>query len=415
MTSNAQSSRHSQLSSEELVARGKAAYLPVYSPREMILDHGKGARLWDLEGREYIDLGSGIAVNALGHQEEDLVQAAIEQTRKLWHTSNMYYTEPVIRLAAELVEASFADRVFFSNSGAEANEAAIKLARKYASTKKTSGKREIITFNGSFHGRTLATVTATAQAKHQKGFDPLPGGFTYCPYNDFNAFEKIISEETCAVMIEPIQGESGITPAEPGFLKHLQTLCHKYDAVLIFDEIQSGMGRTGRLFAYEWEEGVKPDIVTLAKALGGGLPMGAMLTTEAVGKAFSVGDHGSTFGGNPVVAAVARVALQKIRSPQIMANVKRQGDQLRKRLQELNLDMFKEIRGKGLMIGAELQDQWKDQAYEITEKCRHHGVLVLQAGNNVLRFLPPLNITDEELNTGMDRVIETLSDLHSGQ
>ncbi len=413
MSSKSEPSKNFHLSTEELIAKGKAAYLPVYSPREMILDHGKGARLWDLEGKEYIDLGSGIAVNALGHQDEDLVQAAIDQTKKLWHTSNIYYTEPVVRLAVELVEATFADRVFFSNSGAEANEAAIKLARKYASLKNASGKREIITFNGSFHGRTLATITATAQPKHQEGFGPLPGGFTYCPYNDFDAFEKLISNQTCAVLIEPIQGESGITPAESGFLKHLQTLCRKYDALLIFDEIQSGMGRTGRFFAYEWEDGVQPDIVTMAKAIGGGLPLGAMLTTEKVGQTFKVGDHGSTFGGNPVVAAVARVALQKIRSPQLMENVTRQGDQLRKRLEELNLDVFKEIRGKGLMIGAELQGKWKNQAHDITEKCRQHGVLILQAGTNVLRFLPSLNITDEELQAGMDRVVETFADLHS--
>ena len=404
-----------QSASAELIAKGRAAYFPVYSPRNMILDHGKGARLWDLEGHDYIDLGTGIGVNALGHQEADLVNAALDQVHKLWHTSNIYFTEPVVQLATELKEATFADRVFFSNSGAEANEAAIKIARKFSSVHHSSKKREIITFEGSFHGRTLATTTATAQPKHHLGFDPLPGGFTYCPYNDFEVFEKMISDQTCAVLIEPIQGEGGLKTAQPGFLKHLQTLSQKHDALLMFDEIQSGMGRTGRLFAYQWEEGIKPDIVTVAKALGGGLPIGAMLTTEAVAQTFKVGDHGSTFGGNPVVAAVARVVFRKMCSPQLMQNVKKQGEQLRKRLEELNqsLDMFREIRGKGVMIGAELKDQWKGQARHLMEVCRQHRVLILQAGPHVLRFLPPLNITDEELQTGMDRVVETVTNLAS--
>ena len=410
------SSRRGQITnppsaSADLIAKGRAAYFPVYSPRDMIVDHGKGARLWDLEGHEYIDLGTGIGVNILGHQEADLVTAAHEQLQKLWHTSNIYFTEPVVQLAAELIEATFADRGFFANSGAEANEAAIKVARKFSSFHHASTKREIITFSGSFHGRTLTTVTATAQPKHQVGFEPLPGGFTYCPFNDFEAFEKLISDQTCAVLIEPVQGEGGLISTQPGFLKHLQTLCHQHKALLIFDEIQSGMGRTGRFFAHQWEAGIQPDIVTVAKALGGGLPIGAMLTTETVAQMFKLGDHGSTFGGNPVVAAVARVVLRKIGSPPLMANVKKQGGHLRKRLEALNqsLDMFKEIRGKGLMIGAALNDQWQGQARHLMEACRQQGVLILQAGPHILRFLPPLNITDEELQTGMDRVGEAIT------
>ena len=409
-----------QTKTERLISQGRNSYFPVYSPREMIVSHGEGARLWDLEGREYIDLGTGIGVNALGHQEPDLLQAAKNQLDKIWHTSNIYFTEPVVSLASELIASTFADRVFFSNSGAEANEAAIKIARKFCSLRSSlqstvSPKREILTFKGSFHGRTLTTATATAQAKFHEGFEPLPAGFTYCPFNDFEKAEKLITAHTCAVLLEPIQGESGIIAAAPGFLQHLQSLCHQHEALLIFDEIQSGMGRTGRFFAYEWEEGVRPDIVTIAKSLGGGLPLGAMLTTERVARVFKFGDHGSTFGGNPIAAAVARVVLQKIRNPLLMEQVIIRGEQFKIRLQALHhtFGIFKQIRGKGLMIGAELQGPWQGQARELTEACRKHGVLILQAGPNTLRFLPPLNITEEELQTGMDRMAFTLKTIAS--
>lgn len=392
--------------SRELIEQGQRYFVPNYQPREVILDHGQGARLWDLAGNEYIDLGAGISVNVLGHQDPELVEAFITQGHKLWHTSNIYFNEPSIRLAEELVEASFAERVFFCNSGAEANEAAIKLARKYASLHFPPEKREIITFHGSFHGRTLATVTATAQPKYQAGFEPLPQGFSYCPFNDFDAIEAQISSQTCAILVEPVQGEGGIVAAQSGFLKYLQDLCHKHDALLMFDEVQCGMGRTGRLFAYEWEAGVIPDVITLAKALGGGLPIGAMLVGSRVAETLQYGSHGSTFGGNPVVAAVARVVLRRVRAPELLADVQRRGKFLQDRLRALNQSrgLFKEIRGKGLMVGAELQEKWQDQAGELTEQCRRHGVLILQAGPNVLRFLPPLNITDEELRTGLDRL-----------
>lgn len=397
-------------STESLITHGRDHFVPMYAQREMILDRGEGSRLWDLEGIEYIDLGTGISVNSLGHQEKDLVETAMLQLKKLWHTSNIYFSEPTVQLAKELVVATFADRVFFSNSGAEANEAAIKLARKYASKHHSEEKREIITFEGSFHGRTLTTVTATAQPKYQKGFAPLPGGFTYCPVNDFEAIEKRVSEKTCAIMIEPIQGEGGVVPSKPGFLRHLRDLCQKYDALLIFDEIQCGMGRTGKLMAHEWE-GVQPDIMTLAKALGCGLPIGAMLATESVAQAFDVGNHGTTFGGNPVVAAVARTVLKKINDPKLLANVEKQGAYIQQRLNELNQSthLFTEIRGKGLMLGAVLEEAWHGKAGQLMEVCRQNQVLILQAGPNVLRFLPPLNITDEDLKLGMDRVAEALT------
>ena len=397
--------------SQELVAKGQRYFVPNYKPREMIIDHGKGARVWDLDGNEYIDLGTGISVNSLGHQEPDLVQALTDQAQKIWHTSNIFFTEPTVRLAEELVQAApFAERVFFCNSGAEANEAAIKLARKYSSQHFPPQKREIITFKGSFHGRTLTTVTATAQPKYHEGFEPLPGGFSYCPFNDFAAIEAQISDNTCAVLVEPIQGEGGITSTVPGFLRHLRDLCDKHDALLMLDEVQCGMGRTGKLFAHEWDE-VAPDVVTLAKALGCGFPIGAMLTAPKVAEVLQFGSHGSTFGGNPMASAVARVALSKIRSADLLANVERQGAVIKERLNALNqnLDLFTEVRGKGLMIGAELKPDGHGKAGDISEVCRRHGVLVLQAGPNVLRLLPPLNITDEEVTTGLERIQTALT------
>lgn len=392
--------------SQELINKGQGYYVPNYKPREVILHRGKGARIWDLDDNEYIDLGTGISVNSLGHQDPELVDALLTQARRLWHTSNIYFTEPAIRLAEELVQASFADKVFFCNSGAEANEAAIKLARKHASAHFAPDKREIITFEGSFHGRTLATVTATAQPKYHQGFEPLPGGFSYCAFNDFAAIEAAMSDKTCGVLVEPIQGEGGIVPAAPDFLRHLRALCDRHQALLMLDEIQCGMSRSGRLFAHTWEEGVTPDVMTLAKALGGGLPIGAMLTTAKIAAALKLGSHGSTFGGNPVVAAVARVVLRRVQQPQLLQNVQQQGAVLRDHLKELDasLGLFQQVRGRGLMIGAELTEDLRGKAGKITEHCREHMVLVLQAGPDVLRFLPPLNITSEELELGLARL-----------
>ncbi|MGU9956929.1 MAG: aspartate aminotransferase family protein [Arenicellales bacterium WSBS_2016_MAG_OTU3] len=399
-----------QSRTQQLLEKGKAYYVPNYAPRELIIDHAKGSHVWDIEGNEYIDLGSGISVNSLGHQHPALMQALEQQLKKIWHTSNIYITEPPIHLAQELVDASFAERVYFCNSGAEANEAAIKIARKYSSLYYPEDKREIITFQGSFHGRTLATVTATAQPKYHEGFEPLPGGFSYCAFNDENAITAAVSDKTCAIMLEPVQGEGGVTPAKAGFLKHVRALCDKHNALLILDEIQCGMGRTGKLFTHEWED-VKPDVMTLAKALGCGLPIGAMLTTEEVAKALKVGTHGSTFGGNPVMCALARVALKEISSPELLAHVSKQGDYFVKRLNDINanLGVFKEVRGKGLMIGGELVEELSGKAGCITEVCRSVGVLILQAGPNVLRFLPPLNINDEDLREGLDRLEKGLA------
>lgn len=399
--------------SEKLVKAGQEYYVPNYKPREMILDHGKNARVWDLEGNEYIDLGSGIAVCSLGHADPDLIRAINEQAQKLWHTSNIFFTEPPIRLAETLVKsAPFARRAYFCNSGAEANEAAIKLVRKYAAGKgRGPEKREIITFTGSFHGRTLAAVTATAQPKYQEGYEPLPGGFTYVAFNDFEAIEKAVSDATCAIIVEPIQGEGGILPAKPGFLRHLRALCDKHDALLVLDEIQCGMGRTGHFFAYEAEEDFQPDVVTLAKALGCGIPIGAMLVGEKAENTFQFGSHGSTFGGNPITTHVALTAITKLQRTEIKDNVKKQAQALVSTLHDIGQEtgLFEEVRGRGLMIGAVLKEAWHGKAGDITEVCRQHGVLVLVAGPNVLRFLPPLTVTDEELAEGLKRLRSALS------
>jgi len=399
--------------SKKIVQLGQRYFVPNYQPREVVLDKGEGARIWDLDGNEYIDLGAGISVNSLGHQDPDIVEALTLQARKLWHTTNIYFTEPAVKLAEELANATFADQVYFCNSGAEANEAAIKLARKYSSEHFGSDKREIITFRGSFHGRTLAAVTATAQPKFQQGFEPLPGGFTYCDFNDFEAIEKLVSAKTCAILVEPVQGEGGVMPAAPGFLKHLRDLCDRHQALLMLDEVQTGIGRTGKFFAHQWEQDWQPDVVTVAKALGGGFPIGAMLATESVSEVFQFGTHGSTFGGNPLGAAVARAVIKKVNTPEFLSQVCQCGETLVQKLLAINeeINLFEDIRGKGMMIGAELIEKWHGKAGELTEACRHQGVLILQAGPNVLRFLPPLTITEQELDEGMKRLKSALAQL----
>lgn len=391
---------------EALAASARKRWVPTYAPKTMILDRGQGARVWDIEGNEYLDLGGGIAVSSLGHQDPELLEALHLQAGKLWHTSNLYYTEPAIRLAEELTAHSFADRVFFCNSGAEANEAAIKLARKYSSKNHPPEKREILSFTGSFHGRTLATVTATAEPKYQEGYEPLPGGFRYCPFNDFDTATEMIGPQTCAVLVEPVQGEGGVTTAAPGFLKHLRARCNEHGVLLILDEIQCGLGRTGKLFAHQWEEGVTPDLLTIAKALGCGLPIGALLATEATASAFQTGDHGTTFGGNPITTSVAGVAFRRLRNPELHAHVLRQGEAIHNWLKGLNLELgiFREVRGRGLMLAGVLREELSGKAGELMEAARQAGVLILIAGPDVLRFVPPLTISDEELQIGFDRL-----------
>jgi acetylornithine/N-succinyldiaminopimelate aminotransferase len=397
----------------ELLATGQQYYLPVYRPREVILERGQGARVWDQQGKEYIDLSAGIAVCGLGHNDPDLVAALTDQAGKLWHTSNVFYSEPPLRLAEELVVASrFASRVFLCNSGAEANEAAIKLIRKWATAQgRAPERRVIVTFHGSFHGRTMATVTATAQPKYQEGYEPLPGGFRYVDYNDLRQLEEAMaSGDVAAVLVEPIQGEGGVMPAAEGFLRGVRELCDRHGALLALDEIQCGMGRTGSLFAH-WQDGVVPDIVTLAKALGGGFPIGAMLAGPEVAEVMQFGAHGTTFGGNPLAAAVARVALRKLGSEEIAANVARQAQALRDGLTSLDAEfgLFSAIRGRGLMLGAVLRPGNAGRAGEILDHAAAQGLLMLQAGPDVLRFVPALNITDAEIADGLLRLRKALA------
>lgn len=407
--------KHNQISAEskKLVDQGYQYFVPCYKPREMILDRGEGARLWDKDDNEYIDLGAGIAVNSLGHAHPQLTRVLHAQVDKLWHTSNVYFTEPTVQLAKELVEASgFATRVLFSNSGAEANEGAIKLARKYAADNgRPPEAREIVTFKGSFHGRTLATVTATAQPKYQAGYEPLPGGFVYAEkFNDEKAVDKVVSEKTCAILVEPVQGEGGIVPFKPGFLTYLRKKCDAVGALLMLDEVQCGMMRTGKMLAYMHEQGLQPDVVTLAKALGCGFPIGALLAGPKVADVFQFGSHGTTFGGNPMATAVALAGLKILQSKEIARNVEARSRQIHAFLERINgeLGLFTETRGAGLMIGAELKPELHGKAGDIMEHARLHGVLVLVAGPNVVRFLPPLNITEEELQTGLERLEEAL-------
>lgn len=398
----------SHTTSADLFSLSERYYLPVYRPRRIVLDHGRGARVWDRDGREYVDFGAGIAVNALGHAHPALVAALTEQAGKLWHTSNVFVSEPPLRLAEELVTASrFAQRVFFCNSGAEANEAAIKLARKSATAQgREPDRRVILTFRGSFHGRTLAAVTAGAQPKYHEGFEPLPPGFRYSDFNDLAAAEAAMaSGDVCAVLVEPVQGEGGVTPATEEFLLGLRKLCDRHGALLMLDEIQCGMGRTGHLFACH-AYGITPDVVTLAKALGSGFPIGAMLVGEKAAESMQFGAHGTTFGGNPLAAAVARAALRELSSPQLLANVERQSRAIRDALARIDteLGLFSEVRGFGLMLGAQLRPAHAGKAAQILDLCVEQGLLLLQAGPDVLRFVPALNISDDDVADGMQRL-----------
>lgn len=403
---------------EELLGLGRDVLLPVYRQREMILERGQGARVWDSEGREYVDFGAGIAVCSLGHCNPELSAALVEQAGRLWHTSNVFYSEPPLRLAQELVAASrFAERAFLCNSGAEANEAAIKLVRKWAAAHgRGPERRVIVTFRGSFHGRTLAAVTATAQPKYQEGYEPLPGGFRYVDFNDIAQLEAAMAGgDVAAVMLEPVQGEGGVMPAAPGYLQAVRALCDQHEALLVLDEIQCGMGRSGELFAH-WQDGVTPDIVTLAKALGGGMPIGALLAGPKVAQAMQFGAHGTTFGGNPLAAAVARVALRRLGSDGIAANVARQSQAIRDGIEAINHDLglFAEVRGRGLMLGAVLKPEHAGKAGVIGDLAAAHGLLLLQAGPDVLRFVPALNIGDADVADGLARLRKALDAFVAG-
>ncbi|VEA70585.1 Acetylornithine/succinyldiaminopimelate aminotransferase [Serratia rubidaea] len=378
--------------------------LPVYAPAQFVPVKGQGSRVWDSEGKEYIDFSGGIAVTALGHCHPALVAALQQQSETLWHTSNVFTNEPALRLASKLIDATFADRVFFVNSGSEANEAAFKLARHYAITRHSPYKTKIIAFYNAFHGRTLFTVSVGGQAKYSDGFGPKPADIVHVPYNDLAAVKAVMDDSTCAVVMEPIQGEGGITPVDAEFLQGVRALCDQHQALLVFDEVQSGMGRTGKLFAY-MHYGVTPDILTTAKALGGGFPISAMLTTEEIASAMQVGTHGSTYGGNPLACAVAEAALEVINTPQVLDGITQRHALYVAKLQQLaeKYGVFSDIRGMGLLIGAELSAAYQNKARDFLAAAAAHGVMILNAGPNVIRFAPSLVIEPQDIEEGMAR------------
>ncbi|HBR6921558.1 TPA: aspartate aminotransferase family protein [Klebsiella pneumoniae] len=389
--------------------------LPIYAPAEFIPVKGKGSRVWDQQGKEYIDFAGGIAVTALGHCHPALVAALHQQGETLWHTSNVFTNEPALRLGRKLVEATFAERVVFMNSGTEANETAFKLARHYAVTRHSPYKTKIIAFHNAFHGRSLFTVSVGGQPKYSDGFGPKPADIVHVPFNDLQAVKAVMDDHTCAVVVEPIQGEGGVTAATPAFLQGLRELCDQHQALLVFDEVQCGMGRTGSLFAY-MHYGVTPDILTSAKALGGGFPVSAMLTTHEIASAFHASSHGSTYGGNPLACAVANAAFDLINTPAVLDGVSAKRELFVKHLQRLDaeFDLFSDIRGMGLLIGAELKPQHKGRARDFLYAAADAGVMVLNAGPDVMRFVPSLIIDEQDITEGMARFAQAVAKVING-
>jgi len=389
------------MDSQVLMTLSEKFIANTYARYPIVLVRGRGTRVWDVEGKEYLDFVSGLAVCNLGHCHPKVVKAIQDQAARLIHVSNFYYIEPQIQLASLLCQHSFADKVFFCNSGAEANEGAMKLARKYAKERSESGRYEIITMERSFHGRTLATLTATAQEKYHKGYSPLMPGFKYVPFDDPDFVRKAIDSKTCAIMLEPIQGEGGVICPSEGYLKALREVCDEKGILLIFDEVQVGMGRTGKLFAYE-HEGVEPDLLTLAKSLAGGVPIGALLIKKGIAESFQPGDHASTFGGNPLATAAGVAALRAILEDGMLKNCQEVGDYFFTKLEEIKkkFPFVKEVRGKGLILGMELNIEGSSIVKEMMLK----GILINCTMGKVLRFLPPLIVLKEEV----DRVVEAL-------
>jgi acetylornithine/N-succinyldiaminopimelate aminotransferase len=383
--------------------------VPCFAPAAFVPVRGEGSRVWDQDGRMYVDFASGVAVTALGHCHPAMIRALEEQSRKLWHVSNWFTNEPALRLAERLVQSTFAERVFFCNSGAEANEAALKLARRFAHDRFGAHKLRVVSTLNAFHGRTLLTVTAGGQAKYAQGFGPNPAGFTHIPYNDVDALEAAFREEggddVCAVILEPMQGEGGMTPGTPAFLHAARRLTREHNALLILDEIQSGMGRTGALFSY-MQKGVVPDILTSAKGLGGGFPVGAMLTTADVASAFGPGVHGTTYGGNPLACAVAGAVFDVVNTTEVLDGVKARHALFIEGLKAINArrHVFRDLRGEGVWIGCELDDPWRGKAADVMRAASDAGVLVLMAGTDVVRIAPSLVISLDEILEGLARL-----------
>ena len=396
------------MTNEEIKTKGQTYLMNTFNRGAICMVEGQGSYLKDADGKQYLDFLAGIAVNALGHNHPKVTAAIAEQAAKLVHCSNFYWIEPQVQLAEKLITNSVLDKVFFGNSGAEANEGAIKLARKYGREVHGEGCYEIITADNSFHGRTLATLTATGQKQFHKDYDPFLEGFHYVPFNDFEALAAKVTEKTCAILLEPIQGEGGVYVGDQAYLQQVRALCDEKDILLIFDEVQTGMGRTGKLFAYEGY-GVEPDVMTLAKALGNGVPIGALLAKDAVASHFKPSDHGSTFGGNPLVCAAAFATVQAIEDENILANVNEMGNYFKEKLVAFKekYDFILDVRGKGLLLGMELAMKGTD----IVAKCLEKGVIINCTHDTVLRFLPPLNVTCAEIDKAvavMDEVFQTI-------
>ncbi|CAG1008520.1 succinylornithine aminotransferase [Burkholderiales bacterium] len=411
-TMNACEPRPARLATEAPITRATfdEVMVPCFAPAGVLPVRGEGSRVWDQAGREYIDFAAGVAVTALGHCHPVMRHALEEQAGKLWHISNWFTNEPALKLARSLVQRSFADRVFLCNSGAEANEAALKLARKYAADHFGPEKNGIVSTLHSFHGRTLFTVTAGGTERYRQGFGPLPSSVTHIGYNDVAALEAAIGPQTCAVILEPVQGEGGVNPGRVEFLQAARALCDRHQALLILDEIQTGMGRTGTLFNHE-QKGIIPDIMTSAKGLGGGFPVGAMLSRAVIAASFSPGTHGTTYGGNPLAAAVASAVLEVIDTPEMLAGVRQRAARLRAGLVELGrrLEVFREVRGEGLLIGCELVPRFAGRAADFMAAGSDAGVFFLMAGTSVLRFLPALNIPHADLDEGLARLETALA------
>lgn len=388
--------------------------VPNYAPSAVIPVRGQGSRVWDQQDNEYVDFAGGIAVNCLGHCHPAPVSALKEQCDKIWHLSNVMTNEPALRLAKKLVDNTFAEKVYFANSGAESNEAALKLARRWALEVHGSDKTQIIAFKQGFHGRTFFTVTVGGQAAYSDGFGPKPGDIVHAEYNNLDSVKALISDKTCAIMIEPLQGEGGIVSPTDEFIKGVRQLCDEHKALLIFDEVQTGAGRLGPLYAY-MDLGVTPDILTSAKGLGGGIPIGAMLTTTDIAKHLKIGTHGSTYGGNPLACAVGEAVLDVINTPEVRSGVKAKSQRYIDGLNAINAkyNVFKEIRGKGLLIGAVLNDDYQGKAKDFLVAAMAEGVMTLVAGASIIRFAPSLVIPDEDITEGLARFEKAVAKLTS--
>ena len=375
---------------------------PNYAPAPVIPVRGEGSRIWDQNDKEYIDFAGGIAVTSVGHCHPKLVSTLKQQGEKLWHIANVMTNEPALRLAKKLTDATFADKVYFANSGGEANEAAFKLARRYAVDNFGEQKNEIIAFEQAFHGRTLFTVSVGGQPKYSAGFGPALEGITHLPFNDVAALEAAVSAKTCAIVMEPLQGEGGIINADPAFIKRARELCDEHNALLVLDEVQTGAGRLGTLYAYQQTD-IMPDILTTAKGLGNGFPVAAMLTTTKIAKSLAIGTHGSTYGGNPLACSIAEAVIDIINTPEVLAGVNTKSNRLKAGLESINsrFPFCEEVRGKGLLIGCALNDEYKGRAGEFLKAAQFKGLLVLIAGPNVIRMAPSLLIPDADIDAGL--------------